>query len=173
MDARDLYPEMNDSDVQSLAQYEHSAVKRVITKLKVGESELMAYQQEAIAEAWEDGDGLLTFNTLSEFGFPVRLHAFKMKQRQLADLDRDLEQRPLRTPIFAAMEEYREGLKQGEISYHGITFPWKGRGRYHVLHDFHIMDPGKALRVWKIQGVYYYLETLDNLVERLGPREDW
>jgi len=173
VEAMDLFPEMNDSDVQSLAQYEHSAVKRVISKIKVGEAELMAYQQEALSSVMEDNDGLLTFRMLSEFGFPIQLHAIKMRQRQFEEFDRDLEMRPLRTPIFAEMEVRREDFKQGEISYQGIVFPWKGRGRYHVLHDFRMSELGKTLRLWKLHGVYYYLETLDHLVERLGPRNEW
>jgi len=154
----------HEAEGNKLAQYEHGAVDRIVKRAKVGTAER--------ALLVSDGD-LMTFEALHEHAhFPLLLHAIKI--RSPADIEKTLEQRPLRTPMFMQFLDITDGTPKGECTYQGVVFNWLNHGRWYVLHDFSMhTDLGTSLRYWRINGRCYYLETLDNLVERFGPAEEW
>jgi hypothetical protein len=152
-------------EVDRIAKYEHSVVDRIAKRVEFGTS-----TQAALTGA----DDLMTFNALyAVTGFPLQLQVLKLKLRQFAELDETLERRPLRTPMFEAFADLRADTAKGTCSLTGIVFGWPRRSPYFILHDLAIPNYGKMLRCWELFGVYCFMETVDNLVERLGPPEEW
>jgi len=131
-----------------------------------------AARQQLVRQANDrNASPLLSLQMLyEEWGLPLRLVAARMTVA--ADFTERLWKRPTTTKVYRAFDDSGEVAADQPLS-HGLVFPWAGHGRFMVFHDFMLPERSSIRISLTIANRHYTVESLDAVIDTVGPPVDW
>jgi hypothetical protein len=160
------YLAMSASEIQAkqAEAYEEAVVRHIIGRIGMG---------SRAAEVTDSADGKYTcVGLMRAIAPPFLLAAFKLKHNP--KLDAMLDKRFARSVLF---KRYNTAFDDIVELAHGcaprlLVFPWRGHSRFMVLHNS-VDGACHRGRYYRVDGVKYYIEYLDDILDELGPTTKW
>ena len=145
-----LFPNKANAGLGLTAQIEHEAVRRIRTK-----SGLKKHVNN--------------FQDLFALGFPLSLSVATPRKGEQLTLLKDIMATPTKTFVY---EAWQDALTEdpGLEGQKGIVIRWHGLC---VFHDLATHTLGSSGFYTRVMSRYFYLESLDSVIDRAGRAEDW
>lgn len=142
----------------STVSLEREAVSRILTKSGLNSGK---------AKSFEDLYGLLNY--------PFLLVARKFKTYALDCFDKDMRKSPTRTQVFADFDSIATEHHWVAMEAVGMVFSWTGRGGIYVMTSTSEWPSrgGTYGRYFRVKNRYYFVETLDSFISKVGNASEW
>jgi len=142
----------------STVSLERESVSRILTKSGLAGNK---------AQSFEELYGIL--------GYPFMLTARKFKKYALDCFDKEMRKSPTRTQVFADFDAIASACDLVDQSAIGMVFSWTGCGGIHVMTSTSEWPSrgGTYGRYFQVKNRYYFVETLDSFISRVGNAKEW